>query len=364
MSEKNMGLKNKLCAAVFLLGGLTSFANTTDSLALKDQTRPVKIGPMDFDATPVDSALLRKLLVKERLEKKNKEVKELAEYQNILLLRSLLNDTETSEEPNEKVMSTLGLVLEEYERSRDIKGQSLILNTYGVYYGKKGDNAKAIQYFSEALILQERLKDKAGMIKLAENLSALYRITGNYEKAAAQKEYIIRLNLSGNKIAQAAEGYLGLAENKMLENKYSDSEYCLLKKALPMFTRTGNKPGRLKCFQILAGLYYKQKRLSEAKWFYIQGHALASRLDNKEAMVSCLIHLAEVKNALGEPEMALDDYREAEMLAVKNNLPLKLIEIKAEVGEVYNQMGNYLAAGNVLDEYSRLRENLLKSATL
>ncbi|WP_374166106.1 tetratricopeptide repeat protein [Arcticibacter sp. MXS-1] len=351
-------------AALFLLAGVNSFASNPDSVSAAARIRSVKIGPVFFDARTVDSAQVRRLLVRERLQKKNKEVQELAKYQSSLLLNKLLNETETSDIPDEKVISTLGLVLEEYERTNDLKNKSLILNTYGVYYGKRGDTEKAITYFNEAYALKERLKDKAGMAKAAENLVALYKNAGNNEKAALFGQNLINLNMASNKIPQAAEGYLSLAETRLLQNKYAEAEYCILKKALPMFTRTGNKPGRLRSFQQLAKIYYTQKRYSEAKWFYVQGHALATRLDNREALVSCLIHLAEVKNALGEPEMAIDDYRKAEVLAVQNNMPVKLIEIKAELGEVYSQLGNYPAAGSALDEYSRLRESLMKSVTL
>ncbi len=359
-----MGVKHVLFAAAFLLAGFKNFASDTDSLITKTRPKAVKIGPVYFDATPVDSALLRKLLVKERLLKKNRDDQELVKYQNTLLLRNLLNETETSDFPDEKMINTLDLVLDEYRRGNDLKSLSLILNTYAVYYGKKGESAKAIQYFTEALKLRERLNDKPGVIKISENLAALYKVEGSYDKAIQQNEYIIQLSLSLNKIPQAADMYLAMAENKLLQNKYNESEYCVLKKALPMFTRRGDKAGRLKSFQSIAQIYYLQKRFSEAKWFYIQAQILALKLDNKEALISSLIHLAEVKNALGEHEMALDDYRQAETLAVKNNFPVKLIEIKGYQGEIYSQMGNYLAAGNALDEYARLRENLLKRVNL
>ena len=131
-----------------------------------------------------------------------------------------------------------------------------------------------------------------------------------------------------------------------------------------MFTRLGNKAGRLKSFQSLAKIYYAQQKFSEAKWFFIQAQTLAAKLEDKEALISAHIQLAAVKNALGEHEMALEDYRKAESLAMENHYQVKLIEIKADMGETYNLLGNYLAAGNALDEYSRLRESLLKSIVL
>src|SRR5690606_32180443 len=122
-----------------------------------------------------------------------------------------------------------------------------------------------------------------------------------------------------------------------------DAEYYIIKKALPLFTRMGNKAGRMKCFQGLTGLYYGQKRYSEAKWFCIQTTNLAEKLNDKQALIGSLIHIAEVKNALEDHEDALVDYKKAESLAIQNQYMVKLVEIKGDMGETYNLMGNYSA---------------------
>lgn len=358
-----MGIKKVICAIIFLITAVKGFSLSSDSLSVKNKPAPVKIGPVYFDAS-IDSALLRRLLVKERLQKKNEDAPELENYQNLLVLRNLLNETEISEEPSDRIIGSLELVLEEYQRTKNLKGQALIYNTYGVYYGRKGETEKAISNFLEALKIREQLKDKFGMARVGDNLAALYRMKGNYGQAAGYNEISIRHYAALGKTAEAATTYLALAENKLLQKKYSESENCVLRKALPMFTRTGNKAGRLKSFQSLARIYYQQDKLTEAKWFYVQAQSLAQRLNNQEAVISSLIHLAEVKNALGEFEWALDDYLEAERLAIKNNMPYKLLEIKGDLGEIYNQMGNYLAAGNALDEYNRLKEDFLKDIVL
>lgn len=359
-----MGIKHFVCVVALLAAGGESIASEPDSLTVKKTYRAVNVGPQYFDATPVDSALLRKLMVRDLLQKKNKEEQQLVNYQNALVLRNLLNETEISEEPNEKIIGTLQLVLDGYRQANDLKSQALIYNTYGVYYGKKGETVKAIQNFTEALKLRERLSDKAGMIRISENLAALYRMSGNEAMAVQYTENVVQLNLSLHRAVPAAEAYLELASGQLSQNKYSEAEYTVLKKALPMFTRMGNKPGRLKSFQSLAEIYCAQKKLSEAKWFYVQTNLLAKKLDDQEAVISSLIHLAEVKGLLGEHEMALDDYHEAERLAIQNNFPVKLIQIKGDLGETYNQMGNYLAAGTALTEYNRLRANLFKSVNL
>lgn len=323
------------------------------------------VGPVYFDASPpVDSALLYKQVIGKRLLKKNKEAADLVKYNNVLMLHSLLNQTEISQEPNESILPTLKILLEDYKQMNDQRSQALILNTYGVHYGKKGNISQAIYYFNEAYRLKENLNDKPGMVAIASNLAALYRLSGEYQKAIIQNESVIQLYISMNKNHAVAETYLQLAENKLSINKHDDAEYYIIKKALPLFTRMGNKAGRMKCFQGLSGLYYNQKRYSEAKWFCIQTTNLAEKLNDKQALIGSLIHIAEVKNALEDHEDALVDYKKAESLAIQNQYMVKLVEIKGDMGETYNMMGNYSAAGSALDEYTRLHEKLVKGMVL
>lgn len=360
-----MGVKNLIITAGLCLSGSLAMASTgADSLAANLKPKEYRIGPAFFDARIIDSVQLRKKLILSLLLRKNEESQEMQRLRNLRSLRVLLGNTETWASPDEKVIAGLSPLLEKYELEKNLRGQSLVLNTYAVFFARMGEFGKSMRYFSESLALKERLGDKTSVIKLTENLACLASVSKKAQLAISYEEQLIALHRSQGHTAEAAYAYLDLAENQSDIGSYKDAEYSVLKKALPMFTRTGNKAGRLKCFEAVASLYLKQKLYSEAKWFFVQAHALAGRLDDRVALVNSLCKLAEVKTAEGYHEMALNDFREAEHLALRNNLNEKLVEIKAEMGEVYSQMGNYMAAGNVLAEYSRLREDLLKAALL
>jgi tetratricopeptide (TPR) repeat protein len=345
-----------------LLLFLLKSASATDTLVNK---RKVLIGPPELVLPPpVDSALLVKLLVGEKLKKKFTEQADFKNRQNLLILNSLLLDTETAVEPNANLIGTLEEVLSEYLRTGDTRGQALIYTTYGVYYGRYGQPEKATYYFLEALKLKESLKDEAGILKITQNLSAIYRSTGQYDQAIKFAEYSVATSLRMNRTVSAARTYLDIASMKFLQRKYKESETYILHKAFPMFRRTGNKIGRMNCFQTLAELYFQQKRYSEAKWFYIQSKIMAGKLLDNQAMITSLTGLGRVKTALGDHEEALQDYREAEQLALRNNYIAKLVEINADLGEVYNEMGNYPAAGAALDQYTKFRESWISSNQL
>lgn len=336
-----------------------SFA--TDSLS----NAQAFIGPPQLVIPPpVDSAVLRKLLVGERLKKAVSEQADFKNHQNILLFRSLLQQTETSGSPEASTLDFLETALSGYLRAGDLKGESLIYSTYGVYYGKYGQPDKASYYFSEALKIKEKLNDNAGIAQLAGNLSAIYKMNGEYAKAINYSQYVVEANQAMKKTAVVANTYLDIAAMKYKLGNFKESETYILRKAFPLFQRTGNKVGRMKSFQSLADLYLKQNRLSEAKWFYIQSHIMAVKLFDVQARINSLTGLANVKSALGESTDALQDYREAERLALQNNYLVNLVEINANLGEMYSQLGDYPAAGAALDLYSRFRESWINTNKL
>lgn len=372
-----MRIKQIFFLAVLLLSGINSDASGKDSV-LTDTlpgspkaVNTVKIGPVEYWLPPpVDSVLFRRLAklasdkifnasVDAAFRKKEKDDATLRDRQNILLLQQILTETETSDEPNEKIISTLSQVLDSYKKSGDIKGQSLIMNTYAVYFVKKGEIDKAIPYFQDALHLKELTKDKKEITKITINLAGIYKMMGKYDESISLNEYTIRNSTDFKERTQKAEAYINIASMKGLQQKYAEAENDIIRKALPLFSSVGNKHGRMLCFTTLGELYSIQKRYSEAKWYLLQADALTDLLNEKQAKVANLLKLAEVKNAIGDHDLALDDYKLAEQLASENNYTDQLAEIKGEIGETYWKMGNYTAANNALKEYTRLRDNIL-----
>ncbi len=372
-----MRIKYLFFLVAFLLTGLKSNAlekitGVTDTLpGTQKPIKIVKVGPVEYYLPPpVDSILLRKLAklasdkmfvaaVDAAFIKKAKDDAALRARQSILLLEQILKETETSDEPNEKVISTLSQVLESYKKSGDLKSQSLIMNTYAVYYVKKGEIDKAIPYFHEALHLKELTKDKKDISKITINLAEIFQIMGKYNESIVFNEYTIRNSTDFKDRTQKAEAYINIASMKGMQQKYNEAETDIIRKALPLFSSVGNKRGRMLCFTTLGELYMIQKRYSEAKWYLLQADALTDILNDKKAKVANLIKLAEVKNAIGHHDLALDNYKLAEQIASENNYTEKLAEIKGEIGETYWKMGNYTAANNALKEYTLLKDTIL-----
>jgi tetratricopeptide (TPR) repeat protein len=117
----------------------------------------------------------------------------------------------------------------------------------------------------------------------------------------------------------------------------------------------------MKCYDQLAEIYQQQNRHSEAKWFYIQSNMVARKINNPSGIVNSLVSLAHVKMSIGDHQLALKDFREAEQLSISNKYSYKLVEIKNDLSKVYKIMGNTSAANSALSEFTVLKDALLNS---
>lgn len=244
-------------------------------------------------------------------------------------------------------------------RLGDKKKESDALKAYGNFYALSGDLDKSITCYKAALLLKEELNDITEIIKTNYRLGVIAKYKGSYDEAISFYESAIRIAASLKSSAIMPMAYIEIAKIKNIQVKNGEAETIILRKALPLFTRMGDRQGRISSFQALGDVYHRQNRFSEAKWFYIQANILAKKINDKNNIVSSLISLAKVKYAIGHYTLALKDYKEAELLVLKNKNIGKLVEIKSGLGDLYYKMGNLKAAGKEIDEYSKLKHSLL-----
>ena len=354
-----MRVKHLLLFAGVSLFFINNDVLAIDSISVNYKIKPVKIGPEELNPLDlVEPEVLRKMQIETLLKSRSKQLQSLKNYQEKLLLKATLTGQEKLDEPALKIM------LEQYQQAGNIKGMASICARLAGLYAGKGELGKAIYSSNEALKLYEGLKDKPSVIKALQNLTALYKANEQLALAVAKSREIVQLSAGIDNFTIAGNAYLEIAEIDFLQNRYNDAEDILLKKALPMCRRVGNKVGRMKCFQSLASLYFVQKRYTEAKWFNIQANIMADKLDDRHARIENLIKLAEVKFAVGETDMAITDFRQAEALALEHQNLVSLVKIKGDLGEIYHSIGNFIAAGAELKEYNRLSASLFKSAEL
>lgn len=247
-----------------------------------------------------------------------------------------------------------------YRNLCDRKAEASAMHSYGIYTALNGDINESLNIFSEALSINSSLKNNTGIIKNYQSMVRIQAFLGNYFNAVKLGNALLDISLRSQNNTSLADTYLLLSQIFTSQNDFQSAENLLLNKALPLFYYTINdKVGAIKCYNQLAYIYQRQKRFSEAKWFYVQSNILARKINHTPSIVNSLIKLANVKMAIGDWQLALSDLKEAEQLSIENQFKFPLIEIKKDLFELYTKKGDLNAANLSISQFSDLKQEFL-----
>ncbi|TZF80922.1 tetratricopeptide repeat protein [Pedobacter sp. BS3] len=353
---------------MMLLSGLAIFAKTNppeDTISVATQAKylkPAKVGPLPyFIPPPVDSAQLKRQAVDDWFNKSLAE-QSIKNYQDVQWLNNKYTQISLYTEPDDKNIAALSQLQESFRRAGNIRDRAMTLNSIALYYIRRADFEKAISPLQESYLVKEPFHDKTEQAALASALAYICKITGRYEQALAYNDEALQLNFTLKRAIPVGNLYLEIASVRTLQQNYPLAESYILKKALPLFRRMGDKNGKMKSFEYLARLYQQQNRYTEAKWYCIQAGMVADQIGDTQARINTLTSLAQIKSASGDRQLALQDFKTAESMARANQSLLNLVMIKNDVGKIYYQMGDYAAARTAITEYSKLNDTLLNAS--
>ncbi len=125
--------------------------------------------------------------------------------------------------------------------------------------------------------------------------------------------------------------YNSLATKSRTKGSLKAAEETLLTKSIPLSIRYGNDRTNYNCFMALATCYADQKKYTPAKWYFIQSNISAKKAGYARGEVLSLIQLAKLKRLIGDDQLALDDFREAEKLAERINFKSELPGIRKNI---------------------------------
>jgi len=248
-----------------------------------------------------------------------------------------------------------------YRNLGDRKAEARVLSSLGTNAAVEGNMDKALMFFHDALKINSELYDRSAKVKNYFSLARIYRYRDDLKEALKYNELIMEEALVSKNNRNLGESYLNLASIWTAQKRYKEAEAIIINKALPLFSyKIHDKIGAMRCYDQLAEIFHKQKRFSEAKWFYIQSNMVARKINNSPGIVSSLVSLGHVKMSIGDHQLALSDFREAEKLSIANKYQFKLVEIKGDLSQVYTAMGNKSAASSALSEFTVLKDAILK----
>ncbi len=249
-----------------------------------------------------------------------------------------------------------------YRNLGDRNAEAGILSSLGTNAAVDGNMNKALMFFHDALKINSELFNKPAVVKNYFSLARIYQYKEDLNEAVKYNQLIMEEAIVSRNNRHLGEVYLNLASIWTAQKKYKDAEAIIMNKALPLFAyKIHDKIGSMRSYDQLAEIFALQKRFSEAKWFYIQSNMVARKMNNSSGIVNSLVSLGHVKMSIGDHQLALTDFREAEQLSISNKYRFKLVEIKSDLSKVYTAMGNKSAASSALSEFTVLKDAILNS---
>jgi serine phosphatase RsbU (regulator of sigma subunit) len=227
------------------------------------------------------------------------------------------------------------------------KHQAIALNTFGIYFYRKGNLVKAIENYAEGLKLREEIIDKKGVASSLSNIAMVYSDQRDFKKALEynQKSLKIREELGDKKgisISLSNIGGLyndqgdntnafnyfnkGLSIDKEINNRDGEStslynignvkknagEYDLaieyFNKSLKIKEELGNKFGVAKSLISIGHIYYFQKQFNKSIHFAKKALTLSGEIESADQTRNSAGLLYKNYKAVGNQKLALEMY--------------------------------------------------------
>lgn len=248
---------------------------------------------------------------------------------------------------------------EVFEKINDVAGVSNIYNNIGAIYFDQGDDLKALEYYQKSLTFAEKSGDKVRIATVLNNIGGIFfNKKATYDKA---KEYFTRAlsiaNISGDADAMGTaasnlgEVYAALNEDDKALSLYRQSLGATTSPEVNLYT-----------YNLLGKLYAKRKNFVAALSYHNKAYQLAEKFDQLYTVQS-LIGIGSVYEKMGNHRAALSSYLKGEKIAREIEADKELEHIYGGLASSYQKLNDYSNAFNYLSKYSDVTRRLYNVQT-
>lgn len=241
------------------------------------------------------------------------------------------------------------------EASGDKAGIARTLDNIGIVHRSQGDYAQSLDCYRRSLALKEELGDKAGVALTLNNLGIVYGEQGDYERAL---DYYRRSWATKEELGDKAGIALTLNNIGLVHNSQGDYEQAIeyFRKSLALKEAAGDRPGIAVTLQNIGVVYQMKGDYARAAEHFQKSLKLSEALGLKAAIARTMLSIGIVHRSQGNYEQALDYYRKSltlsESLGDKATVALALNNL----GELHQSQSDYAPAADYHQKSLKLSE--------
>jgi len=193
---------------------------------------------------------------------------------------------------------------------------------------------------------------------LEYNLANAYLFSGNFAQAAGLQESFLATATKSKTVLDQANTLVKIGMVNAYVKNYAAAENMIIRRAIPLFNKTKNYPGKVNAWVKLAKIYQMQNKHVQAQWFLIQARDLAHEKKIAANLPDIEYMLAYSKYIQQNYPVAQKEFEQAKTMADKQDNKLLRLAIADKLGDIYLLMENFEGAQNELTKYWLLREEL------
>ncbi|OFY84494.1 MAG: hypothetical protein A3F72_13885 [Bacteroidetes bacterium RIFCSPLOWO2_12_FULL_35_15] len=234
------------------------------------------------------------------------------------------------------------------------------LGNIGIVHRKQGNYPKALEYYLQALKLDEEIGGKNEIATDLGNIGTLYYMLKNYPKTL---DYLFRaLKMDeelGNKTGVARHlGNLGGVYGEQKENKKALDFYI---KALKINEEINNKGGIARNLGNIGSIYYTQKDYEQALTYFLRSLKIREEIESKVLIASGLRNIGMLYTATKKYSEAEDYLNRSLVIAQELGSLNDIRESHLSLSNLFKATGKYSIALEHYEEAVAIKDSLFSS---
>ncbi len=227
----------------------------------------------------------------------------------------------------------------------------------GNVYSLQGNYPKALDYLSKALKINEELNDQGGVATTLLNIGSIYLYLEDYEKSLQYDLKALKLSekTDNNKIKETVLGNIGIIYRH--QGKYEDAmKYNTM--AFDVAKADGNKSGMGSQLGSIGEIYTATKDYTNALKYHFKSLALAEEVGDKNEIALNLGFIGELYMLTGDFKKAEDYLKRSHELYKVIGVLDNLAEVQSSLSHLYDTTGRYKEALTHYKEAVRIKNQI------
>ncbi|WP_343631721.1 tetratricopeptide repeat protein [Fluviicola sp.] len=237
------------------------------------------------------------------------------------------------------------------------KYQAAALNVQGASFSLRGDNTRAIAYFTRSLKIMESLKDRKGIASCLNNIGVIYNEQEKYEKAAEYYERALVINKQLGDSSSLALSYSNVGSvYRSLKNYSKSIQYH--QKSIDIYQALQDDYSLGMSFHFIGTAYFDMGDLQKALEFNEKSIPYYEKSENVIGLPEVFNIMGKIYDKKGDIQQAIYYNKKALELAKKVDAPAAMRESSFSLYGDYKKLGKFKDALEMHELYLVMRNRV------